>query len=53
MHMILVVMRPTAIDFLKDAGLKLDGMPQYNVLWGCVIQVARDQARGRSLGLRA
>ena len=38
-HMALVVMRPHAIDFFKDAGLKLDGMPQYNVLWGFIIQV--------------
>ena len=34
-----VCLRPTAIDFFKDAGLKLDGMPQYNVFWGFIVQV--------------
>jgi len=38
-HMFLVCLRPVAIDFFKDAGLKLDGMPQYNVFWGFIVQV--------------
>lgn len=38
-HFFLLVLRPTAIDFLKDAGLKLDGMPQYNIFWGFIVQI--------------
>ena len=37
--MVLVVARPHAIDFVKDNGLKLDGIGQYNIFWGFVIQV--------------
>jgi len=37
--MVMVVARPHAIDFAKDQGLKLDGMPQYNIFWGFIIQL--------------
>ena len=27
------------IDYLKEFGVKLAGMPQYNVLWGFLVQI--------------
>jgi len=39
-HMVLVVARPHAIDLVKDNGLKLDGIGQYNIFWGFVIQLS-------------
>ena len=32
-HMFVVCLRPYAVDFFKDQGVKLDGMPQYNIMW--------------------